>query len=100
MGISRIFDSVINTVNSVWGTSVIYTYLVDSTTSTLKGVFDNAFIEVNGVTTKKPVLTIKLSDLDDEPVEGDTVLIGSVLYMVRDHQPDSFGSTTLILEKN
>lgn len=92
-------DALIKAAHKVFGEDVIYTYASDSSTSQIKGVFDNAFIEVNGVSTKKPVLRIRLDDLDAEPVEGDTISLNSVEYLVRDHEPDSYGSTTLILEK-
>lgn len=94
------FESIIKTINSVFGTSVTYSYISGDPNSTLKGVFDNAFVEVNGVSTRKPILKIALIDLTSEPVEGDTLLIGSTSYTVQDHQPDSFGTTVLILEKN
>jgi hypothetical protein len=96
-----IFDSVNSTINSVFGSQVIYSYLDGSPDSTIKGVFENAFIEINGVLTKKPVLkNVLLSALSAEPVEGDSVEINSISYSVLEHHPDSFGTTTLILEKN
>lgn len=96
-----IFDPLISTINSVFGSDITYSYLDGSPDSAIKGVFDNAFVEVNGISTKKPVLrNVKLSDLSAEPVEGDTVTISSVEYTVREHEPDGHGTTILILEKN
>lgn len=99
MSFSRAIDAVFKTVNSVFGTSATYTYSAGGPTSTLKGVFDNAFVEINGVTSRKPIFKIRLADLTSSPVEGDTILINSVNYTVRDSQADGLGSSTLILEK-
>lgn len=93
-------DAVLKATNKVFGDDVIYTYASDSTTAEIKGVFDNAFIEINGISTKKPILRIRLADLAAEPADTDTATINSVVYIVRDHEPDNFGGTTLILEKN
>lgn len=95
-----IFDPLISTINSVFGSEATYSYLDGSPDSAIKGVFDNAFVEVNGVATKKPALkNVNLSDLSAEPVEGDTVTINSVGYTVMGHEPDGHGTTILILEK-
>ena len=95
-----IFDGLISSINSVFGSTVTYSYQDGSPDSEIKGVFDNAFVEVNGIESKRPILkNVKLTDLTAEPAEGDTVEIDSTSYTVRWHEPDSFGSTTLILEK-
>ena len=95
------FDSLFSSINSVFGSTVTYSYQDGSPDSEIKGVFDNGFVEVNGIESKRPVLkNVKLTDLTSkEPVEGDSVQINSISYMVRYHEPDSFGTTTLILER-
>lgn len=98
MSFSSTSDAVLNAVNRVFGTTATYTYSVGGTSS-ISGVFDNAFLEINGITTKRPVLRIVLSHLDHDPVDGDTVLIGSTTYTVRDSHHDAYGGSTLILEK-
>ncbi len=100
MSFSRASDAVLKAVNSVFGTSATYTYSADDSTSTIKGVFDNAFVEIQGITSMKPIFKIRLADLDAEPVQGDTVLINSILYVVQDSQSDAHGGSTLILERN
>lgn len=93
------FDSVFKIVNKVFGTSSTYTYLSSGLTYTIKGVFDNAYVEINGVSTRKPIFKIRLADLTATPVEGDTILISSVSYKIMDSQPDGVGTSILILEK-
>lgn len=85
-------------INRVFGISCTYSYSVGGT-STIKGVFDNAFVEINNVSTKKPILKILLSDLTNEPTEGDTVLINGSNYQILNAEDDSHGTSVLILEK-
>ncbi len=99
MSFSNASSAVLKLVNRVMGIAVTYTYLESGETSEIKGVFDNAFVEILGVSTLKPILKIRLSDLDAEPLEGDTVSIDSVEYKVLDHQPDSHGASVIILQK-
>lgn len=99
MSFSNASSALIKATNKVFGTSVVYTYLAGGPTSTITGVFDNAFVEVQGFNTLKPVFRIRLADLTADPVEGDTLSINSVGYTVMNSQPDSFGASTLILEK-
>ena len=100
MAFQKAFDALINTVNKVFATTATYTYASDSSTQDIQGVFENGFIEINGVITKTPLFkNVKLDDLTAEPTEDDTLTINSVIYIVRNHEPDSFGSTTIILEK-
>lgn len=97
------FDNAIKSVNKivtkVMGKNVVYTYLSGGT-SDIRGVFDNAFVEVQGVSSLKPILKIRLEDLTQEPAEGDLVNVNSTDYLVLDSQQDSFGWAVLILEKN
>lgn len=85
-------------INRVFGTSCVYSYSSGGN-STILGVFDNAFVEINNVSTKKPILKILLSDLLAEPSEGDTILINGSNYSVLNAEDDSHGTTVLILEK-
>jgi Mg/Co/Ni transporter MgtE len=101
MSFSDAFDALVNTVNSVFGSTVTYSYLNGDPDSEIEAVFDNAFVEVNGVTTQKPILkNVRLEDLTSAPVQGDTVTINEIEYTVQDSQLDTFGTTTLILEKS
>jgi hypothetical protein len=99
MAFSDLSKAVLKTVNNVFGVSISYTHISGSPPAVIKGVFDNAFVEIQGVTTLKPVLKIQLSDLIEEPIELDRVVIDSITYTVLDSQPDIYGATLLILEK-
>lgn len=93
------FDSVFKTVNKVFGTEIEYSYLSGGT-STIRGVFDNEFVEIDGVGSRKPILkNVRRSDLTANPVEGDTLDINGVSYTVVESQADSVGTLILILEK-
>jgi hypothetical protein len=66
---------------------------------TIKGVFNNAFVEVEGVVTLRPILRINISDLPASPGKNDTIEINSVEYRVLESQRDGYGGTTLVLQK-
>lgn len=100
MSFQDTFDAAINGINKVFGTTATYTYASDDSTQQITGVFDNPFIEVNGTVQRQPMFkNVKLDELSAEPTDTDTLTINSVVYIVRAHEPDSFGATTLILEK-
>lgn len=99
MSFSKATDALLKSVNKVFGISATYTYLSSGLTSSIKGVFDNAFVEVNGIATKTPTFRIRLADLTAEPTDGDQILIGTVSYYIRLHEADSHGATILILER-
>lgn len=89
---------VLKTTTKTLGITVSYTRL-GQLAETIKGVFDNAYVEVQGVTSIKPVLQIRLADLTGEPNKGDTVLINAINYRVLESRKDGFGGSTLILQK-
>lgn len=99
MSFSKATEALLKAVSKVFGTSVTYTHVGDSSTSEIKAVFDYNFVEVNGVTTRRPTLRVRLADLAHAPTEGDTAEIGSDSFTIMDSQPDSFGESILILEK-
>lgn len=90
--------NVVDICQQTIGRDVLYTPVLGAPT-TIKGVYDNAFIEVLGVTSLKPVLRINLNDLITPPAKGDTVTIDSVIYKVTESRPDGFGGSLLILMK-
>ena len=73
--------------------------LSDGVTTIIKGVFDIVYFETQQYNGRQSIFKITLADLTQQPVEGDTILIGSTSYRVVGHEPDAFGSTTLIIEK-
>lgn len=86
-------------VNKIFGVTCVYNYLAGGTT-TFKAVFDNEFVQIQDVSSLKPILKIRLADLTATPVELDTVTVNTILYTVRDSQNDAHGNAVLILEKN
>jgi hypothetical protein len=98
MGFDALSDSVVSLCQTVMGKDITYTPDGGSGVS-IKGIFDHAFVESEGIQSVKPVVRINLSDLDDEPGKGDTVTIDAVTYRVVESQKDSYGGSTLILQK-
>jgi hypothetical protein len=99
MGFSDIADTVIGACNDVFGQDVTYNHS-GGASETITAVFDNAFVEtLTGVTSLKPVLRIRLSDLSSAPAKGDTVTISSTTYRVLESQNDAFGGSVLYLQK-
>lgn len=99
MSFKSLEATVVGLCNQVLGEDVTYTH-ADTTTDEIKGVFSEAFVEVNGVASLKPTLRIKLDDLSSDPSKGDSVLISSVSYrVVEPPQADGFGGATLILHR-
>lgn len=93
------FDAVFKTINKVFGPDRVYSYLSGGT-STIKGVFDNEYVEIDGAGSRQPILkNVRRSELLADPVEGDTVDIDSVIYRVVLSQADTHGTLILILEK-
>jgi hypothetical protein len=98
MSFRALEESVLGICNSTFGTPVTYTPTVGSPVS-INGVFDNAYVEVNGVSSLQPTLRIQLSDLELEPTKGDEVTIDSTAYVILASQKDGYGGALLILQK-
>jgi hypothetical protein len=91
-------ESVTSLCVDVFGDDVTYTPAQGSPVS-ISGVFDNAWFEVEGVNTLKPILRIDLADLDALPLKGDALSTDSDSYTVNEVHLDSHGGATLILRK-
>ncbi len=98
MSFRALGEIVVGLCNSVFGDDVSYTPNGGSASS-IKGVFNNAWVDIEGVVSLKPTLRIKLADLDDSPGKGDEVEIDEVEYRVMESREDGHGGTTLILQK-
>jgi len=89
--------------NSVDGmaVSVIYTekkYIHTSSKSiVLDGIFENEYVNINGVASLKPTLLYDESLLPDIS-NGDKMRIKGIDYYVRNIEPDGTGAAELILE--
>lgn len=90
--------AVIGITNTTFGTPATYTP-VSGDPVEINGVFDNAFVEVLGVPSLKPVLRIALSDLEAAPAKGDQVTINATEYKVMSSEADSYGGSLLVLQK-
>lgn len=70
---------------------------------TLKGIFEHAYVEVQGIEGYSPVFHTYQDALDalSTPIaHGDIVNVRSTLHYVRGVQPDGTGLVDLILEKS
>jgi len=65
--------------------------------STVNGIFDEKYVEVNGMGAVRPTFTCATSDVSDAG-DGAKVTISGVVYTVRSPQPDGTGVTMLVLE--
>jgi len=84
-----------------FGQSATFTH--SSTTTTITGIFDNDFVEVDmgggvGVVSAEPKFFVRSSDVSTA-VEDDTIVTGGVTYKIKVVQPDGTGMTILVLEK-
>ncbi len=98
MSFKTLSQSVLGLCNRVLGEEVAYTPSGGSA-STISAIFDNAWVDIDGVPLLKPVLRIVLEDLDELPGKGDTVEIESIDYKVMESRLDGYGGSTLILQK-
>lgn len=98
MSFKTLAEQVLGLCNDVFGTTVSYTPN-GSTAVSIKAVFDNAWVEAEGVSSMRPVLRIQLSDLASDPGKGDQVTIEGTTYRVMESQKDAHGGATLILQK-
>ena len=66
--------------------------------ATVAGIFDNQFVEVNGIEGVRPVFTCSESEVSSI-AHGDAVTLKATSYKVAGIQPDGTGLTSLVLEK-
>ncbi|MBG1232976.1 hypothetical protein F8B91_11595 [Aestuariivirga litoralis] len=71
---------------------------------TIQVLFDKAWMNLAdmasvGVSTVNPMARAKTADLLDGGSAGETLVIASTTYQIRDVQPDGQGVTTLELQK-
>ncbi len=99
MSFKDLEQTVLGLCNDVMGQDVSYTPYGDSPI-TIKGVFDNSYVDVGGVISLKPILRINLADLSAKPTKRDLVSIDSVDYILLESREDGYGGTTLILQKD
>lgn len=101
MAVESAADRAIFFVVDDFGTAATYTP-DGGAASTVNGIFDNDFIEVDagggvGVALQQPRFQCRTADVSSA-AEGDAIVISSVNYTVRIVQDDGTGMTTLVLE--
>jgi len=98
MSFKALGEAAMGVINRVIGESITYTPSVGSP-ATIYAVFENAWVDVEGVVTLKPTLRIKLADLVSSPAKGDQVTVSGTTYKVMESRVDGYGGSTLILQK-
>lgn len=68
-----------------------------SITTTINGIFDREYVEINGVESYSPVFICQSSDVPNAN-HGARMTINSIVYTVVGVQPDGAGISMLILE--
>jgi len=86
-----------------FGTAATYTPS-GGVASTVNGIFDNDFIEVDtgggvGVALQQPRFHCRTADVSSAS-EGDALSVGGTSYTIRIVQDDGTGMTMLVLEKD
>lgn len=97
MSFKKLEDLVLDVTQKVAGDTCSYTQ--GTTTTQINGIFDNSYVEIEGIVSLKPTLRIKLSDLPTPPSKGDSVVVSTVNYKVLESRADGYGGSTLILQK-
>lgn len=81
---------------------VAATYRRNSTDSTVNGIFDNEFVQVEVAEvpydSTEPVFYCRTADLPSGYTVGDRLTVDSVYYTIREFQPDGTGVSKLRLE--
>lgn len=66
--------------------------------TSVNAIFDNEYVEVNGVTSRRPVIQFETA-AKSSAAQGDAVVINSVNYVIEVIEPDGVGLTSAILRK-
>jgi hypothetical protein len=98
MSFRDIEQSIVSQTIDILGRDITYTPITGDPVE-IKGLFDNAYVEIDGMMSLKAILRIDLADLALLPAKGDEVTIASTDYAVTESREDGHGGTTLILMK-
>lgn len=98
MGFRALENLVLKVPIMLFGTTVTYNP-IDAESYSVKGIFENKYIDILGTQTLSPILTVNLNDLTEEPQEGDSVTIGDSDYKILRSQKDGLSASFLILQK-
>lgn len=78
-------------------TGAQYPHPSSETIDLLEGVFDNDYVELNGMEGKHPIFTCQTGDIPNAK-RGARMTINGTGYTVQSVQPDGTGITLLVLE--
>lgn len=98
MSIEALEQELLRITLDAFGKDVTYSPSMGDETE-IKGVFDNAYVEVEGIVLLRATLRINLSDLSSRPVKGDSLEVSDTIYDILESREDGYGGTTLILQK-
>lgn len=65
----------------------------------VKGIFDNAYIDVMGIASRSPTFTLPTASVGAS-TQTSVLVVGGTTYRVTSLQPDGTGVTTLLLERS
>lgn len=102
MAFSDLTEMVLGAVTTALGETVTYTPLSGSGAVSVKAVYNEHFVELDGgipVQTIQPHLFVRLSDLDAAPVQGDAVTVRAVSYTVHRTESDGEGGSLIFLKR-
>lgn len=80
-----------------FGSSATYTH--GGTPATVKGIFDNEYVSIQGVESLAPVFRTATASVPSAE-HGDTLVIDGTTYYIIGIQPDGTGVTLLILSRD
>lgn len=100
--ITDLANRALTAVVGVMGEPVTYTR--GQSTTQVDGVFQDSHVALDPETgvqvrSRQPVVLLKRDELPWDPKQGDTVVVRSATYRVRDAQPDGHTGWLLMLHK-
>lgn len=102
MAFSDLTGMVLQAVTTALGEDITYTPVATGVPVSVRAVFNERFIELDGgipVQTFQPHIFLRLSDLAASPVQGDGVTVRAVVYTVSKSENDGEGGSILFLRK-
>lgn len=99
MGFRKTQKNVVKVSTKALGDYDTYHLLPEATDFEIKGIFDNAFIEIQGVCSTYPVYNVDLETIPRAPSVKDKLTIEGVLYKVLEIRSDGIGGSLLVLQK-
>ena len=99
MAFPRLEKLVVKISTFTLGGPVTYSLLPEAIDLVFRGIFDNAFMEVNGVSSTYPIINVDLAKLPRYPSIKDRVTKDLVQYKIIDVRQDGIGGAILVLHK-